>query len=117
MNIHPDQTRTNNKVLKLNPRVYNKTTGGEPPMDDLLRRVIQLEHNLNDMKQDIAVIKACHASKEDMQKEIGTLKTEIANLNGTLSTQIQSSSQSQIKWMLGTILTVIALLISAIKLL
>lgn len=82
--------------------------GGGGSMSDLERRVGNLEtdvrimrDNLNSVSSDIAVIKANYATKSD----ISDIKVEIA-----------TASLNQTRWMIGTMIAVIGLVIAIQKL-
>ena len=54
-------------------------SGGNPPYDPTMEtRVAKLEEYLGAIKVDIAVLRANHASKEDLHREIGAQTWKLA---------------------------------------
>lgn len=97
--------KVSSKVVKfasLNDSVHGDN--GEPPMSDLERRVRKLEDDVSAIKQDVAIMKSNYATREDLAKEIGSVKTAIAE-----------STTTQIKWFIATICTIVGLIVMVMR--
>jgi hypothetical protein len=78
-------------------------------MDDLLRRLGLVESAVSELRGEVRHL----ATKADLQKEVGVLRTEL----GPLRADIASLDGRIIKWLVGTMLTSIGAAAAVAKLL
>lgn len=80
------------------PEVHHEDDGDI--VDDILKRLGNVEADVSKLKVDVGVIAANYATKID----IAEVKTSIADLKGELKVDIASMESRIIKWIIGTTL-------------
>lgn len=73
-------------------------------MSDLTARVEHLEADMRSVREDVAVIKATMATKEDLHREVGGLRAEMHSL-----------LRQQTMWSVGTIIAMAGLVFAIMR--